>query len=309
MLIWLLSAGKSQEDTWNKISQNKTENVIGAFRRGEKTSTEITGTDMCLVKLKKGLDFENIPFQNDDGHALPYLRLATPDDEGPGPNTAEKKMRLWMNSPFTGTMDGMFSAYGLAEEIMVCEEPDKDAKLQQRLRKVTGPDLMQDLSKKLVRTSWTFHGSDADTLRQVFRPGICGTAVADEEGIIRGFFHVYCSTGNFKGHSVSVGAEYLYILGYRLATNTARANSNPSSGIVSAARSMSGNTQDSRIVSESAVGGFNLPIRSSSGAQSRLTSTSSLGSSITAAGDSIAPGGIVFPNPLRSEPEDTERND
>ncbi|KAJ4424021.1 hypothetical protein N0V82_001268 [Gnomoniopsis sp. IMI 355080] len=197
--VW--QPGEDMEETFDNDA-----NRFGTFNKNRDIT--FPGTDVCLVNINDGVAFENIPFQNDDGAIPPLKDLVTPDDDFGNMVT----FPLWLNSPYTGTLDGMLAAFGLAKNIMKKEgrSSEQAAMSAQTLKNQTGVDI----DRELIETTWMYHRTTA--VAKIAK-GMCGSAIVDGAGVVQGFYHAYCSEGPLKGLSYTVGAQFLAEKGYRLA--------------------------------------------------------------------------------------------
>lgn len=199
--VW--QPGEDSEQTFESNA-----NKFGAFNK--EGDNNFRGTDVCVININDGVAFENVPFQYDDGTIPPLKGLVTPDTDLN--NMAPAK--LWSNYPYTGALDGMLAAFGLAESIMRKEgrSSEAEAKSAENIEAQIGLDPDTELIE--TRELWIYYGNRADSK---MKKGMCGSAIVDSVGLVRGFFHVYCSEGPFKGLSYAVGAQLLSEKGYRLA--------------------------------------------------------------------------------------------
>ncbi|RDL39014.1 uncharacterized protein BP5553_03354 [Venustampulla echinocandica] len=148
----------------------------------------------ALVKLQDNVRFENQPFDDPDGVA-PMLTRLFGEDTTDDTLKLQVKTIVSMNNPWTGHLDGTLEGSSLR---MV--EPERRG----------GEDI------EWIRYKWTFHGDNGLAAPP---PGVSGSAIWDDEGVVIGFFQYYIPDGNLRGFCISVSASHLarFGQGYHLA--------------------------------------------------------------------------------------------
>lgn len=145
---------------------------------------EIPYTDIALVKLHDHVRFHNQPFDDPDGVSPTFSRLF-------GEEATDDLLRLKlysvisMNNPWTGHLDGVLSGFSI---------------------RMVPPECRGEEELEWIRYKWTFHGDDGLTQPP---PGVCGSVIWDEDGVVQGFYRFHITEGKFAGFCVSVSASHL----------------------------------------------------------------------------------------------------
>ncbi|RCI11317.1 hypothetical protein L249_7771 [Ophiocordyceps polyrhachis-furcata BCC 54312] len=157
---------------------------------------EITHTDVALVKLRDDVSAENVTFEDQNGNVPTFVRLLGEKASDLSPKSKYPEM-VFLNSPFSGVVEGITVARSIKIE--------SENAAEQRVR--------------FVPYSWSFTGQVEDAGDCVRAPpeGVCGSALWDDEGVVRGFFQYFIAEGRYAGFSVSADASELVEAGYRLA--------------------------------------------------------------------------------------------
>lgn len=139
---------------------------------------ELSGTDVALAKLRPGVHFVNETFEHDiHPHGVRLSSFVAP-------GTMKIGDFVWMDSPYTGLLDGTFQ--GIAKS---------------RLQNHDGKE------HRWIKTMWIYDGQGChDALER----GICGTPVWTKdngEGQVLGFFWMAMKDGMFKDWCLSIAAE------------------------------------------------------------------------------------------------------
>jgi hypothetical protein len=139
---------------------------------------ELSGTDVALAKLRPDVHFVYETFEHDIHPRGVLLSKFV------APGVMRKGDFVWMDSPYTGLLDGTFQ--GVAK-----------SRLQNHDGKV----------HRWIKTMWIYDGQGChDSLER----GICGTPVwtkEDGEGQVLGFFWMAFKDGIFKDWCLSIAAE------------------------------------------------------------------------------------------------------
>ncbi|KAI1372075.1 hypothetical protein F4677DRAFT_463552 [Hypoxylon crocopeplum] len=158
-----------------------------------KAVAEISFTDVCLIKLDRGIQFSTQTFKESDGICPQFTRLVTSDDKF-GFSTC------YLNSLYTGLMD--------ANIIM------KSVKIQ-----AEGTSNSTEERLRYVAYEWLYHGQEESSNGGVELPdGVSGSSIWNDDGIIRGFYQFFIREGQWKGFSACVSASEAVEAGYTLAT-------------------------------------------------------------------------------------------
>jgi hypothetical protein len=105
--------------------------------------------------------------------------------------TSDEKLKaniVHFNHPFTGYTDGVI----VMQSVRIGSASPADT---------PAPHLVY---------LWAFHGQEEDndcTVQQAAHEGAWGSAVLDDEGVVRGFYHYHVEEGPWVGFTVSVSAS------------------------------------------------------------------------------------------------------
>jgi hypothetical protein len=180
------------------IGENET--VYQPLTDGEKkvlgrTVQEISFTDVSLVALEDGVEFINENFENSSGVVPRLTRLF-----GENPDGALLSFTpVYLNSPYTGNMEGSLVASSLKVECHPPIHPVEEA-------------------PSYVAYDWVYTGQvegSGDTSAQPPN-GTCGSAIWDDDGVVIGFYHYHIADGRFAGFAISVSASEVVKAGYCL---------------------------------------------------------------------------------------------
>ncbi|CAH0052225.1 unnamed protein product, partial [Clonostachys solani] len=155
---------------------------------------EISFTDVALVQLNNGINFENTPFDQ-EGEDIPnFTRLLgeVADDR------IDMSLEVTLNSPFTGVIAGVVIALSFKLTSVPPVHPTEDA-----------------LSYNIFMWSWA--GQNTLGTQPRVPDSVCGSAIWDSNGRIIGFFHFYVEEGPWAGYCASISADEVVRAGYRLA--------------------------------------------------------------------------------------------
>ncbi|KAK4152132.1 hypothetical protein C8A00DRAFT_35209 [Chaetomidium leptoderma] len=153
-----------------------------------KAAVEIPDTGVGLVELEKDVEFLNETFEDSVGGVPAFSHMVTSQEKPKGRFSC-------LNSPYTGNLEGTI--------VM------KSA----RLRSTSTPKGRLPY----VAYLWSYCGQEEDNEDKV-RPtdGSCGSAIWDENSIVRGFYHYHVAEGLWAGFSAAVSASEVVDAGYRL---------------------------------------------------------------------------------------------
>ncbi|TGJ87023.1 hypothetical protein E0Z10_g1727 [Xylaria hypoxylon] len=155
---------------------------------GEAVS-EISSTDISLVKLRDNITFVNETFENNSGDSPSFSRLATSEDKFVFDS-------CFLNSPYTGNMEASMVSKSVKLETSAHATEDK---------------------LRFVVYNWCYMGQTEGNKDRVYPPdGTCGSAIWDDNGVITGLYHYYIQTGPWNGFSASASASELVEAGYTL---------------------------------------------------------------------------------------------
>ncbi|OAP53799.1 hypothetical protein AYL99_11985 [Fonsecaea erecta] len=150
--------------------------------------SEVSPTDIALVKLAKTEKFSNVTFPNARVPVLIQLKRL---------GRAKCFSEIYLDSPDTGLIDGIFM-------------------LQSRTRV---PNDDHEPKPEWLFTSWTYMGVDAAAN---LPGGMCGSAMWDAEGNVLGFFKYAPVEGVMTDWCAGVAADELINRGYTLVDTDAR---------------------------------------------------------------------------------------
>lgn len=183
--ITAASHGIGTEEIW-QISQGGEGRAVG------QAVQEISFTDVSLVQLKQGIDFENETFENSAGQAPRFTRLF-------GEDRSDQRVdgKCYLNSPYTGDMDGVIIMTSVKLEAST--HPTEDA-------------------MRYILYNWVYLGQEEAATDKARPPnGTCGSAIWNDDGVILGFYHYYLQDGLFAGYAATVNASEVVKAGYHLA--------------------------------------------------------------------------------------------
>lgn len=178
------SYGIDNEEIWQLESG-------GARRSLGVAVQEISFTDVSLVQLRQGVVFDNETFENSAGQVPRFTRLF-----GEDPNDKIGHGTCYLNSPYTGNMEGVIAMTSI--RIEGSSHPTEDA-------------------LKYVVYNWTYLGQDEGATDKARPPdGTCGSAIWNDDGVVLGFYQYYLQEGPLSGFSAAVSASEVVKAGYRL---------------------------------------------------------------------------------------------
>ncbi|KAJ4688880.1 hypothetical protein HRR80_000248 [Exophiala dermatitidis] len=155
--------------------------------------TEVSHTDIALVKLANTETFSNVTFQNDVIPEPIQLRRLLPASQ------RQKIRDVCLDSPDTGFIEGQLMCS--ARERVSCDVID-------------GPP-----EQNWIATTWSYMGQDvADNLPEE----ICGSAMWDVDGNVLGFFRYAPKAGALRDWCVGIAADELINRGYTLVDTSDR---------------------------------------------------------------------------------------
>ena len=166
----------------------------GETRLIGKAVQEISFTDVAVIQLEKGVEFVNEPFENSVGVVPKFKRLL-----GEVENDELKPLdTLFLNSPYTGNMEGMFVASSF--------RPETTGRRPHRT----------EVGIEFITYQWFYTGQVEESGWKELPDGMCGSAIWNDEGVITGFFQYHISLGALSGLAVSVSAREVVKTGWRL---------------------------------------------------------------------------------------------
>lgn len=179
------SHGIGREEIW-QVGRSGEGRAIG------EAVQEISFTDVSLVQLKQGINFENETFENSDGQSPHFTRLF-------GEDQGDTKVDgiCYLDSPYTGAMEGVV--------VMTSVKPERSTHSVEH-------------EIDYILYSWLYTHQEEDAIDN-FRPpnGTRGTTIWNDDGVILGFYHYYLQGGPWAGYSVMVNAMEVLKAGYHLA--------------------------------------------------------------------------------------------
>lgn len=174
---YMTGAYHGVEDSASRIGEEERTNQIF----GDVTH-EFPALDISLLQLRDGVKFVNETFEDENGVAPKFTRFVNSDDDVTNWQTN-------LNSPYTGTMAGVV------------------------LRK----SIKYEGQGNYTMYQWDYIGQPEGFVNPVsMPPGICGSVIWSDEGIIMGFFRFYISEGAYQGFCVSLSASELARKGFSL---------------------------------------------------------------------------------------------
>lgn len=174
------------EYLWQIASQGR-KKVLG------RAVQEISFTDVSMIQLGEAITFTNETFENSAGEVPQFTRLFGEDEV----NDETVDGNCYLNSPYTGSMDGVIVMNSVRYERS--SHPTQDA-------------------LSFVLYNWAYMGQEEGDSDKVRPPdGTCGSVIWDDDGVILGFYRFYLHDGPFAGHSATVSASEVVKAGYRLA--------------------------------------------------------------------------------------------
>ncbi|KAI1846568.1 hypothetical protein JX266_007465 [Neoarthrinium moseri] len=163
--------------TSHGIGQNTTVFQTGRPERTiGKAAIDVAFTDIALVDLARDVVFENETFES-NGTAPKFTRLAKSTDP------VRMGHDCYLNSPYTGHLDGIIMMKSVKLEAAVSFEAQK----------------------RYIIYNWAWMGQGGTRIPD----GTCGSAIWDSDGVVLGFFHFYIEQGPWAGHAASVSASEL----------------------------------------------------------------------------------------------------
>lgn len=167
----------------------------GQKRAVGKAVQEISFTDVSLIQLESDRQFVNEVFEHADAASVQLKKLI-------GENSEDKIMlgdRVYMNTPHCGSME--------------CVVVQNSFRLETR-----PPAHPTEKRLSLVAYDWAYVGQvePAGEGVPMLPDGVCGSAIWDDAGTVRGFFHYFIESGPYAGFVVATSASEVVRAGYRL---------------------------------------------------------------------------------------------
>lgn len=154
---------------------------------------EISFTDVTLVELEEDITFSNETFENSAGEVPRFTRLFGEDPT----NDRTADGNCYLNSPYTGSMDGVVVMNSVKLE--TSSHPTEDA-------------------LRYVLYNWAYMGQEEGNPDKERPPdGTCGSVIWNDDGVLLGFYRYYVADGPFAGYAAAVNASEVVNAGYRLA--------------------------------------------------------------------------------------------
>ncbi|EEH02641.1 conserved hypothetical protein [Histoplasma capsulatum G186AR] len=150
---------------------------------------ELSHTDIALVKLHDGVNFENETFESP-------LSVATPTrlKEFVLANNTQIGSEIYMNNPYLGYSEGTCGPH--VRMHVPNDDPNEPEKLQ------------------WIKARWLYLGQGfIDHLED----GICGSAIWNDDGNVIGFFRYAPRSGHFRDWCCAVAADNVIDRGFKIA--------------------------------------------------------------------------------------------
>lgn len=167
---------------------------VGDPREIGEAVVELSFTDISLVQLNHGINFDNTPFDQEGEETPRFTRLLgeATDDQ------IDMSLEVMLNSPFTGVVPGLVAA------ISFRIHPDP-------------PFHPTENALRYNLFNWFWAGQNTVGTQPRLPDSVCGSAIWDSTGRIVGVFHFYIEQGPWAGFSAAISADEIVRAGYRLA--------------------------------------------------------------------------------------------
>ncbi|KLU91474.1 hypothetical protein MAPG_09993 [Magnaporthiopsis poae ATCC 64411] len=183
------SQGIGEDETvFQELPQGQ-KRVVGKAMR------DISFTDVSLIQLESDREFVNKVFEHADTASIQLKKLAGENLE----DTIGLGDRVYVSTPHCSPVEGVVLQTSFKLETRPPGQPIEE-------------------SLSLVAYEWVYMGQvePAGEGGPMLPEGACGSAIWDDAGTVRGFFHHFVESGPYAGFVVATSASEVARAGYRL---------------------------------------------------------------------------------------------
>jgi len=194
-VMWTSTSGVLVQDKYGDVFMTAASHAIGddvfqLTEQGERRigakDSDIEHLDLALVQLDDSIRFDNEVFANTSGVGTNLSRLFGQD---PADIFPADRDHAYMETPYTGLIEAVVKG----ESVAFPEGYDDD--------------------EHVASSCWTWHGQG---MQFGPVPGVYGTPIWNRDRVVLGFFRYSIVEGQWRGWSVSLKADMLTRLGYKL---------------------------------------------------------------------------------------------